>query len=339
MSTCRWVASDHPRVLPGRHDADCVSEWCRGCQPCAEPHCRVCGLTHADGACAECLAETREALRSIGRLCDALPEEVEHRGINGEAMMLLGPAADPEAVGHVQASIAAGRLPADYLDVADHELHPLFVTGTWDMIWRDALEHDEPTSRLTLADAVAYLDRQMTYMASFEHVPFEDFARDLRACVTHLEAVLHDGEQVEKGAPCLTCKRPVVRMTTDDGEVTYHCERCRRDLTDNEYRLAVRVAHTAHADRLNIDDLAERIDVPASTIRRWANVVRIQRRGEAPVELPPLIRSCGMDGRNRKVYRVEDALRVRDMGGDRRRSGIVSTEGVDKCALAPETVA
>jgi hypothetical protein len=283
---------------------------------------------HADGCCAECLAETRDALREIARLCDALPEEVEHRGVHSEAMMLLGPTADPEAVGHVEASIAAGRLPADWLDVADHELHPLFVLGSWDMVVRDALEHDEPADRLTVATAVDYLDRQLTYLGGYEHVPFEDLARDLRRCRAHVEQVLHDGEQVEHGAPCLTCKRPVTRSMGDDGEYHYRCERCRRDLTANEYRLAVRAAHVAHADRLNVEDMAERIRVPASTIRRWANVLRHQRAGGEPVEHPPLIRSCGRDDRGRKVYRVDDALKVRDGGGDRRRSGTVSIDGV-----------
>lgn len=338
--TCRWNGSDKPRTITGRHGYDCAGDECPGCQPCTEPHCRVCGRTHADGTCAECMAATRETLHEIARMCDALPEEVESRGIEGEAMMLLGPAADPEARGHLEASVLAGRVDRDALETSHlkgcedptctgcaGELHPLFVLGSWDAVWRDALEHDEPTGRITIADAVDYLDRTMTYMGGYEHVPFEDFARDLRACRAHLEAVLHDGEQVEHGAPCLTCKRPVTRTTSDDGKVTFTCEPCRRTLTDNEYRLTVRSAHLAHADRLTADDLAIRISVPASSIRRWASSLRIQRRGEEPVEHPPLLRSCGRDGRGRKVYRVDDALTIRDAGGDRRRSAIVSNEG------------
>ena len=61
------------------------------------------------------MAETREALHDIARMCDALPAEVEHRGVEGEAMFLLGPAADPEARGHLEASVAAGRVSPDYL--------------------------------------------------------------------------------------------------------------------------------------------------------------------------------------------------------------------------------
>lgn len=202
--TCRFVASDQPRVIRDRHADWCPGEWCQGCEPCREPHCRACGYTHATGTCAECLADARETLHGIARMCGALPAEVEHRGIGGEAMVLLGPTADPEAIGHVEASIAAGRLPSDYLDSADHELHPLFVLGSWDMVWRDALEHDE-TDRLTVATAVDYLDRQMTYMAGYEHVPFEDFARNLRDCHAHIEAVVHDGVSREEGAPCMSC--------------------------------------------------------------------------------------------------------------------------------------
>ena len=101
----------------------------------------------------------------------------------------------------------------------------------------------------------------------------------------------------------------------------------------NQYRLAVKAAHVAHADRLNVENLATRIGVPASTIRSWASTLRVQVKGKDPIEVQPLIRSCGRDGGNRKVYRVDDALRVRDGGGDRRRSGIVSNEGAALCTL------
>lgn len=329
--TCRYAGPGQPRVTRDHVD-DCPDETCRGCRPCREPHCRVCGMAHIDGTCAECLAETRDNLRAIGRLCGALPEEVEHRGVHGEAMMLLGPAADPEARGHLEASVAAGRIPADWIEVADNELHPLFVLGTWDMVWRDALDHDEPAERLTVETAVDYLDRQLTYMAAYPHTSFSDFASRVSACRNHVEAVLHDGEQVEQGAPCLTCKRPVTRSMDSDGDYAYRCERCCRDLSANEYRLAVKAAHVAHADRLNVDDMAERIRVPASTIRSWASTLRVQRRGESTIEHPPLIRSCGRDGSGRKVYRVADTLAVRDAGGDRRRGGTVSIDGEEKCS-------
>lgn len=289
--SCKFAGLDQPRVIGGRHDEECPGEPCAGCLPCSEPHCRVCGHTHAAGACAECLAETRETLHDIARMCDSLPEEVESRGINGEAMMLLGPAADPEARGHLEASVLAGRVPADYLDTADGELHPLFVLGTWDMIWRDALEHDEASGVLTIVVAVDYLDRQMTYMGGYGLVPFEDFARDLRQCRTHLESVLHDGEQVDRGAPCMTCRVPLERVWgkagNDDG---WACPRCRQQSTEAQYRYAVMNLHREEAEWLTDRECELRTGVKAGTVRVWANRGEVERKRES----------------GRTVYRVAD---------------------------------
>lgn len=277
MSSCRWNGSRQPRTVPGRHGEDCVGDSCTGCLPCAEGHCRVCGLIHADGTCPECIASTRDDLRQLARMCGELPEEVEHRGSDGEAMILLAPAADPEAIGHVQASIAAGRLPADYLDHADNDLHPLFVTATWDMVWREALEHGEPTSRLTLATAVDYLDRQLTYMAGFEHVPFEDFARDVRQSRAHLEAVLHDGEQVEMTRVpctvehCLSQPRLVIVRGLSEKEDHYECPSCKASYQQGEYaRAKLRLLVSTGADRhVRMQDARDAIDRPERTWRKW----------------------------------------------------------------------
>lgn len=242
--SCKWIASDRPRILPGRHREDCdLGEFCKGCQPCTEPHCRVCGVAHSEGSCAECLAESRANLHEIARMCGALPEEVEHRGIEGEAMMLLGPAADPEARGHMEASVAAGRVPAEYLDAAEGDQHPVFVLLSWQMLWRDALEHDDAADS-ELDTAVAYLDLTMGYMGGYEHVPFDDFAKALRGCLTHLRGVLHDqnqGDQANVG--CFECGRTLERRLTDHGfEDFWTCQGCRRRYTYAEYNFALRAS-------------------------------------------------------------------------------------------------
>jgi hypothetical protein len=295
MSHCYYVGREQPRMIVGRHDDDCPREDCRGCQPCLEPKCRVCGITHANGTCAECLAETRDNLRSIGRMCDALPAEVEHRGVNGEAMMLLGPAADPEARGHLEASVMAGRLTPDAIEISHlkgckdsrcmgcaGELHPLYVLGSWDSVWREALDHDEPLGRVELAATVDYLDRTMSYMADFPHVPFEDFARDLRRCVAHLEAVLHDGEQVDRGAPCMTCHAPLERAWGDDESGDgWKCPRCRERSTEAQYRFAVAHLHREEATELTDRDMEIRTGIKAGTIRVWANRGLVKRRRDS----------------------------------------------------------
>ena len=326
MTTCYYAGSDRPRLVRGEHLAEGCE--CAGCLPCAHAHCRICLIAHSVGTCPECMAEVRESLREIGRMCDALPEEVEARGVEGEAMMLLGPAADPEARGHLGASVRVGRVPEDYLEEADGELHPLFVLGTWDMLVRDVLEHDEPTTKLTVASAIDYIDRQLSYLGGFEDLPFEDLARDLRACVRHMESVLHDGEQVDRGAPCMKCGVKVLRLTDDDGAVTYRCDRCRTDLSEATYMLAVKAEHIARADRLTANDMVIRTGVPAGTLRRWANL-----RSVDGIEYPPLFHSCGRNGQGRKVYRVSDVEEIRDSGGDSRgrtsndKDVILSNEG------------
>lgn len=197
------------------------------------------------------------------------------------------------------------------------EPHPTWVVGTWEMKIRDHLGQpgqDAPT----LTEARVYIDAHLTRLAHDQTFPFNELGSDLKHCREHLETVLHDGEQIEQGAPCNRCKRPVLRITSDTGQVTYRCDHCHRDLTEHEYRLAVRADHIANADRLNTTDMAERTGIDESTLRRWVSRRTTQRTGEDPVTHPPLLRSCGVDGKNRKVYRVSEVERVRDTGGDRR---------------------
>lgn len=329
--TCRWAGRNRPRVLRDQHGDECPElgwhpplAWtdCSGCAACRQHHCGVCGIEHVDRlTCPGCIGDVRSHLDEIARMTDKLPSEAQTRGAQSEAFHLAGPVANPEAWQQ------RGRYGHKY--TAESRLgenHPLWVLGTWDLAVAEHYGHRR-TASITVASAADYLARNLTELAQDIDFAFDDLAQDLRHCQSHLEDVLHDGEQVEKGAPCLRCKQPVIK-TTEAGTTTVRCDRCRHTLSDNEYRLAVRATHTAHADRLNVADMAERIDVPESTIRRWANVLRIQRDGEAAVEVQPLLRSCGRDTSGRKVYRVADALTIKTAGDNRRRSGTVSIEGV-----------
>ena len=290
---CKWAGRDNPRILPNRHGGECRGDGCAGCLACTQPHCRVCGHTHAEGACAECVGSTRADLHEIARLCDALPEEVEHRGINGEAMVLLGPVSDPEARGHLEASVACGRVPADYLADNMGDDHPVFVLLSWQMVWRDALEHDEAPDH-ELSTAVDYIDRTLTYMAGYPHAPFEDFARDVRRCVAHLEAVLHDGEQHDRGAPCMSCGVPLERVWgKDDKQDGWNCPRCKQSSTEDQYRFAVAHLHREEATHLTDRDMEIRTGVKAGTVRVWAKRGQVQRRTDS----------------GRTLYAVEDVER------------------------------
>lgn len=333
MTACIFTTSQTPRAIKGQHADECDVETCKGCLPCGANHCRVCGKEHHDGTCAACLGETRDDLHAIGTLSGKLAGEAVVKGVNSEAFALLSPAADPEAWGHITTSLHVGRLPVGYLRCdrcdrpypcdkhADGEMHPLFVLGTWDMVWRDALEH-ETDETLTIATGIRYLDQQMSYMAGFEDAPFEDFARDLRKCRAHLEAVLYDGEHPDKGAPCLTCRtalhrcwkgqalpwstkeRPV--LATEDG---WGCPRCppeTRWYSEARYTNAMKLDYIKHAEWLTDADMEMRSGVGAGTVRSWAR--------EPKADEPPApVRKKRDSGRT--VYSVADVVRVRDEKG------------------------
>lgn len=302
MSECRWAGSDQPRVVSGRHTGECGDEACSGCQPCQRSHCRSCGREHAAGTCPGCLADMRSDLAEIVRMCRDLPAEVEHRGIDGEAMVLLGPVADAEARGHRAASAAVGRA---WVDEADHERHPLTVLGGWRMVVEDAREAPE-TGAVDVEGSAAYIDRHLDWIGACDWLPAEDLARDLRQCRAHMESVLHDGEQIERGAPCHLCPegdRPRL-VKRYGGDVTghrdtWHCPKDRNHWwTEAEYRLRVRDDYRSNATTLNATDLHARFGVSRGSVTGWASKGEVRKRGK--------------DGSGRQLYEVADVERMLD---------------------------
>lgn len=240
--TCRHVADGQPRTLPGRHHVDCPDpDRCPGCLPCPHRHCVVCSTAHADGACAECVGTVRDDLTLIGVLCGDLPTEAVHRGVDSEASMLHGPAADPQAWRYRATSALFGRVPAGYLEDCRDEAHPLWVLGTWEQLWRDHLDHDTD-ARLTVPDALDYLGRQLTYMAAQPEPPFEDFAAEVRRCRVHLQAVVRDQNQGDlANVGCFRCGRAIERRLGVHGfDDHWTCRGCQRTYTAAEYNFALR---------------------------------------------------------------------------------------------------
>ena len=306
MTGCRFVSTTEPRVISGRHQDPCrCDDRELGCLECTETHCVICSRNHARAACTDCLAAARDDLRAIADLCHALPAEAVEKGVQSEAMMLIGPVANPEAWRNHAASALFGRVDDAYLEDCrsskhvsdvDDEMHPLWVLGTWEQVWRDFLDHqtEEP---FTLAGGYAYLDMQIGYMAEQVDPPFGEFARELRACRGHLEDVLRDGIREERGAPCVQCERPMVR--TEDH---WECRRCHRRVTEVEYRFAVGAAYRAHSDRLTAVELGEKLSIKASMIRVWGS------RG--------LVRKRGKDHNGITLYDVSDATARLQLGGE-----------------------
>jgi hypothetical protein len=204
-----------------------------------------------DQTCATCIGKVRDDLGLIG--ATRLLGEAVVRGINSQAMVLDGPVARATTYAIRVRRIIDGSActlgltcpfhgtrahgPTCHRDCAHRscarinapcpdavafnyanrdEPHPTWVVGTWEMKAREHLGQPGEDSP-TLTEARDYLNQHLTHLAHDPDFPFEDLGDDLERCRTHFESVLHDGEQIEKGAPCQRCKRPVLRTTGDDG--------------------------------------------------------------------------------------------------------------------------
>lgn len=330
--TCYRPSSDQPRMIHGRHASDCPGR-CDGCEPCSARHC-LCGrhLTEVSHpiTCPACVGETRDALDRIVYLTgQPLVGELLNRPPGSEASHLVGPAADPEQWRQ------RGRHGHHYdPDAMLGETHPEWVLGSWDLLVTEELGHDR-RERVSIRGSAAYLGRHLTLLAQREDFAFEQLRAELGACVHHLETVLHASDAPERGAPCPRCGKALTqqqdRLLLPTGY--WECRRCHQVHTAAQYALIAGRWHVTTADRLCAADLAERLQVPASTVRRWASV---RRRTSPPVrvdgvmvpgvttEFPPLLRSVGTDPYGRRVYRVAAAEAL----AQRRRCGSVSTEGV-----------
>lgn len=324
---CYYVASDQPRYVRNRHDEDCpTTTWhaplawvdCAGCQECEDRHCLIqwhgdrgdC-QTHAESVCPACVGKVREHIAEIVRLSGfPLIEQLLSAGrTDTEAAHLAGPAANPHQ----------WRQRGDHGHIYDPEsrmggMQPLWILGKYDLLVTEHLGHKRRTGKITIPRAASYLGRNLTWLAADLEFDFVDMATDLEECRQHLERVVHDGEQVETGAPCMTCRIPL-RLVRGEREDRWTCPRCRQESTEEQYRFALRADFIENATDLNADDMAVRTEVPASTIRRWAHVRRTQRKGEKPIDHPPIIKPTGRVN-ERKVYAVVDVEFVRDNGGE-----------------------
>lgn len=318
-SRCHWAGSDRPRMLR-QHQASCETNTCQGCVPCAERHCGVCGRAHVtiggrgtDQTCADCLGAARGDLAEITAMAGPrMLREATLRGVDSEATMLAGPAAEPgiwqrrhRLVTNAALAAPDDRHPAyrawkAWLDDCRDERHPLWVLGTWDRLVREHLGHDEPDDQLTIAGAAAYLEQHLTRLAHDEGFAFEELARDLRDCRGHLEDVLHDGVREERGAPCPGCGRAdLVKVWGDDETADrWTCPKCRQWWTEHDYRVRVAAVYVGVAPALTASQIHQAYRVNESTVRTWAQRGKVGRRGK--------------DEQGRMLYDVADVLATRD---------------------------
>lgn len=154
--------------------------------------------------CARCLGRTRANLRRIPVVSRLMMLIALEDGVDSEAANLAGPSADPEAWSWRKIAARQGKAWHLSLIEDDDEHHPGLVLGRWDLMLREDYDHpsDEP---ITIANAAAYIERQLTRIAQDPEQDFPLMAREIRTCRNHLERVLRTALAKQRGAPCPDC--------------------------------------------------------------------------------------------------------------------------------------
>lgn len=198
------------------------------------------------------------------------------------------------------------------------ELHPRWVLAIWDTLVGEHLDHAR-TLRPTVGSAVAYITSNLTDLSRLEEFPFHELAAEVAACLAHVSTVLAIAPHTQRGAPCPVChaagrkakqlERIYVEPTDEhpakpdeqaDARDFWICPRaeCAQTWTAEEYDKYVEREHLKRADRLTASALAREYRVAEGSIRGWASLGKVRRRGHDP--------------HGRTLYDVADTLAQRD---------------------------
>jgi hypothetical protein len=203
MSRCRW---DHAQGVYLHDGEPCRTDeygdptvHCTARRSCANH------VGRGELTCARCIARTRADLGRIVALEPLLTTAALAAGVNSEAANLAGPATDAEAWSWHKVSAKQGRYWHASLIEDDDEHHPYAVLTRWEFMLRE--DYEQPRSDETsTCRARAYLDLVLHRLAQDHAQDWTLFAREIRACREHLEAVLGNSLKPETGAPCPDCK-------------------------------------------------------------------------------------------------------------------------------------
>lgn len=254
-------------------------------------------------------------LRAIAELYEQLPEHAQAVGDpDGEAVLMLGPVANPEAFNYrmdaaPDTSHAADQFEADLL----------FMLATWEDMIRD--ERDQPTDlRATVPRAVDYLLSSLDWcLSNDEHgnlrfLGIDKMADNIAKAKARLENLLHAGDRSDRGAPCLQCGTALVKEWAGTQEKPEPPEndrwRCPKRECPVEYvdgdELALAVKNTArqYAEWLTATDMLAEYRINIGTLQSWATRGKVRKRKDF--------------NSGRMVYNVADALAQRDKADEER---------------------
>lgn len=228
-TTCRWDRDAEGYLSDGRpcrtDNYGDPTKHCTARRTCSNH------IGKGEHTCARCLGRARIDIKKIADLAPLMLTVALDAGVNSEAAMLAGPAANVHdwserriamrshlATWHERGKITEPQyLHARATMEDDDEWHPYTVLTRWEFMLRE--DYDQPrTAPTSITQAAAYLDRILHRVAQDEEQDFPLLAREMRKCRNHLETVMADSRQPERGAPCKTCheerpNQPAPRLT------------------------------------------------------------------------------------------------------------------------------
>ena len=171
--------------------------------------------------CARCLNRARMDIRAIPGLAALMLPLSLGGSVDSEAVNVLGPAADAEAWSWRKVAARRGGTWHVSLEEDDDELHPYAVLTRWEWMLREDYGQ-ERTTQTSVKDAADYLDSVLHRVAQDAEQDFALLAREIRKVRRHLEAVLRNSHERERGAPCPDCAdldpdKPAPRLVREYG--------------------------------------------------------------------------------------------------------------------------
>jgi hypothetical protein len=164
--------------------------------------------------CARCRLRTRNDLRQIVERAALMLPEAMVSGVDSQAAMLAGPAADYRVFSarrNLDKRWIMDHIPERQMMRAmknlledDDELHPYSVTTRWAMMLAEDYGLELPAV-LTVSNACAFLERLLSRVSNDEEQDYRLMAAELKRCRTNLESVMRDSQTPERGVPCPTC--------------------------------------------------------------------------------------------------------------------------------------
>jgi hypothetical protein len=231
---CKRRTGDGLYMLP-EHLDDCRDRKCNGCKPCTHDdngnptvHCEARGscTEHLDAdhprTCPRCIAWVRADIAQVVRLSLLMLDQAIVTGVDSEAAMLAGPAANPGALTELREWLTWH----DVLKLPEHDdRHPYTLLVRWEQQLAEHYGHPRPPAP-TIASAASYLSWLLTDVA--QTTDFAPLANGISRCRTHLEAVLGASRMPDRGAPCWECETPAPRLVL---RRAHWCERpdCTRE--------------------------------------------------------------------------------------------------------------